>query len=524
MVIIMSSKIAKGSIVILIGSFLYRIGGYIYKVAMANLLGPAGYSILSITWPLQGFFIIIAGAGLPPAIAKHVSEYHAQNDTEMVKSIISVAMTMMTAFGLIFSVVIFFLAEPIAVGLHNPEATVPFQLIALITPFSVIVGAMRGTFQGFYQMTNILVTRAVELIFMVGAAIFLVWIGLYVAGAVIGTAIGFMAALVAAVYLFQRDIRKKLSKPRNLLSKATPALNFSDKVGIAKMLIIFSIPVVITGLAELALYDMATFVIAYYYPDSNLAGYFNVSSTIARLPLIISMAVATSVLPATAEAMSLRDHVLLKTYIRQSYRYVSFVVIPLCVGTVVFASPIINLLFGKEFLPGVAALQILAAGMLFFTLYTISSSISQGLGKPRLPMYVLVGGITVDLILSLALIPPYGINGAALATSLASLSIMATLMWSTLRLANVKLPLMEYGKIIVASLIMGAVFMLFPPTVLFMVIGIVISPFLYLGVLAVIGGLKLEDLRLLYKVGDRLGPLSNTVHKMVDVLSRYAVE
>ena len=94
---------------------------------------------------------------------------------------------------------------------------------------------------------------------------------------------------------------------------------------------------------------------------------------------------------------------LMKIYIRQSYRYVSFVVIPLCVGTIVFASPIINLLFGQEFLPGTAALQILAAGMLFFTLYTISSSISQGLGKPRLPMYVLVAGTTIDLILSLVL-------------------------------------------------------------------------------------------------------------------------
>ncbi len=170
------------------------------------------------------------------------------------------------------------------------------------------------------------------------------------------------------------------------------------------------------------------------------------------------MAVATSVLPATAEAMSLRDHDLLKIYIRQSYRYVSFVVIPLCVGTIVFASPIINLLFGQEFLPGTAALQILAAGMLFFTLYTISSSISQGLGKPRLPMYVLVAGTTIDLILSLVLIPPYGINGAAIATTLSSLFIMVTLMWNTLKLANVNLPIYDYGKIIIACVNNGCSF------------------------------------------------------------------
>ena len=201
------------------------------------------------------------------------------------------------------------------------------------------------------------------------------------------------------------------------------------------MLIFFSIPVVVTGLAELALYDMATLVIGVYYP-SSYAGYFNVSSTIARFPLIISMAVATSVLPATAEAMSLKDHDLLKTYILQSYRYVSFVVIPLCVGTVVFASPIISLLFGQEYLPGIIALQILAAGMLFFTLYTISSSIAQGLGNPRLPMYVLIGGTTLDLVLSLLLVPPMGINGAAIATTLASLFIMSILMWKTLKISK----------------------------------------------------------------------------------------
>ena len=177
----------------------------------------------------------------------------------MVKAVINVATVMMTAFGLIFSVLIFFLAEPIAVGIFNkPEAILPFQFIALITPFSVIVGAMRGTFQGFYQMTNILLTRAIELVFMVVVAIVLVYAGFYVAGAVIGTAVGFMAALAVAVYLFQRDVRGKLSTPKKLLSKAIPKLEFADKMDIAKMLIFFSIPVVITGLAELALYDMAT--------------------------------------------------------------------------------------------------------------------------------------------------------------------------------------------------------------------------------------------------------------------------
>ncbi len=102
----MTSKIAKGSVVILLGALLFRISGLIYRAVMARLLDPVGYGILGLTLPFQGFLIIIAGAGLPPAIAKHVSEYYATNDTEMVQEIVNVSTKMMIVLGLVFSVVI----------------------------------------------------------------------------------------------------------------------------------------------------------------------------------------------------------------------------------------------------------------------------------------------------------------------------------------------------------------------------------------------------------------------------------
>ena len=519
----MTSKIAKGSIVILLGAFLFRIGGWIYRVLMANLLGPAGYGILGLTLPSQGFLIIIAGAGLPPAIAKFVAEYKAKKDYAMVREVISVSTKLMIIMGIVFGVIMYFIAEPLAIGLfHKPEAVLPFKLIALITPFSVVVGALRGTFQGLYQMTNILITRAVELIFMIMVAVSLVLAGAYVAGAVIGTAVGFMAAMVAAIILFRKHVWNEISTPHNLLERAEKTFTFREDLGLVKTLLLFSIPVVITGLAELALYDMGTFVIGVYMP-SEAIGYYNAASPIARLPLIISMAVATSVLPATSEAMGLKDRHLLHTYILQSYRYVSLSVLPLCVGTVIFATPILQLVyFGSAYLPASAALQILAAGMLFFTLYTISSSISQGLGKPMLPMFVLILGTTVDVGLSILLVPPFGINGAALATTIASFIIMATLAWKTLQLAQLKLPIGDFGKIIIASLLMGVVFLFFPKTRTFLILALIIAPFLYIGILSVIGGLKKDDIHALYKLGNKLGPLSGYFKKVVGFFERFA--
>lgn len=516
----MSTKIARGSSIILAGSFIFRIGGYIYRFSMAYLLGPAGYGILGLTLPIMGILQLSAEGGIPPAVAKYVAEYKAKNQDYMINQIIKTSTKLILIMGFIFSIIIFVLAEPLAVNVfHKPEAIVPFQMIALITPFSVITGELKGIFQGFYQMTNIVITKAFEQSFMIIFAVILVLANYYVAGAVIGAAIGYMAAAVAGFILFWKYIGSRIfSSPED--SSKKDVFNFKAEIGLAKMLLLFSIPVVITSLGELALYDMGTFVIGAYMA-SEYVGYYNAASPIARLPLIISMAVATAVLPATSEAFSVNNHVLLKTYVRQAFRYVTIIVLPLSVGTIVFSTPIINLLF-PGYASGSGALKILAAGMLFFTIYTVSASISQGMGKPFIPMYALLGGTVFELVGSIILVPYYGINGAALATTLAALIIMITVAWKTLGFAQIKLPLKDYGRIIIASIVMGVVLMIYPKNIIFLMAALITAPIVYLVTLIFIGGLKKSDLNAFKKLAARTGPLSGVLRKLVRVLDRFA--
>lgn len=499
----------------LIGAFVFRIGGSIYRFSTAYLLGPAGFGILNLAIPMQGILITIASGGMPPAIAKYVAEYSAQKDEVMVKQVIHTATKMVFILGLIFSVAIFLLAEPLAVGLfHKPEAILPFQLIALITPFSVIVGALRGTFQGSYQMENIVITKAFEQVFMIISAIFLIIAGYYVAGAIIGTAIGFMASAAAGYVIYRRGVGHDLKDVKLTFS-------FREEISIAKTLFIFSLPVVITGLAELALFDfVGNFVVGFYLP-SEYVGYYGITTPVARLPLIISMAVATALLPAASEAVSLKDKNLLKTYINQSYRYVTLLVLPLSVGIMIFAAPILNVI-GPAYVYGATALQILAIGMLFFTIYTISSSIAQGLGKPYLPMVILVVGTLLDLGLSIYLVPILGINGTAIATTITGFFIMGSLSWKTLKIADVSLVKGDFVRIVAASLIYGLSLMFLPKTILFVFVAMLISPIIYTIALIIFGGLKKSEVRMIYKLSNKMGPLSSVVKKLADFLDRFA--
>ncbi|HNR26023.1 MAG TPA: polysaccharide biosynthesis C-terminal domain-containing protein, partial [Methanobacteriaceae archaeon] len=246
-----------------------------------------------------------------------------------------------------------------------------------------------------------------------------------------------------------------------------------------------------------------------------------IATPIARLPLTISTAVSTALLPAATEAVSTNDKNLLKTYINQSYRYVTLLVLPLSVGTMFFAAPILNII-GPAYVNATSALQILAVGMLFFTLYTVSSSIAQGFGKPYLPMVVLVLGTFLDLGLSLYLVPIYGINGTAIATTISGFFIMAILSWKILKIADVSLSRDNFIRIVAATSILGLFFWILPKTLPFLMVALILATPVYAVSIIAVGGMKKSDVRAIYTLSNKMGPLSSTAKKIADFMDRFA--
>lgn len=539
------SKIARGSIIILLGSLIFRVGGFIYRFSMATLLGPAGYGIFTLILPIIAVLQLSAEGGIPPAIAKYIAHYDAQGNNAMVKQIIKTSFKLVITLGIILSIIIYIMAEPIANFFHNPAAVFPIQCVSLITPFSVIVGELKGVFQGYYEMNYINVTKAFEQSFTIIFAVLLVLANFYIAGAVIGTAIGYMITGLAAFIIFRKYIwvRLKAKHENNHILDAEGVavtgekLTFRRELSLVKMLFFFSIPVYLTSLGELFMYDIGTWIIGYYMP-SEWVGYYGIGSPIARIPLMISMAVATAVLPATAAALGSDNRNMLNTYVNQAFRYVTIVVLPTSLGIAVLANPLLSLLFpGYE--PGTGALQILAVGMLFFTIYMVSASVAQGIGKPIIPMISLGIAVAIELGLSYILVPTYGIVGAALATTVATFVLMITVAWGTLKKAETSLELGNLGKIAVSSIFMAGILLLIPTTYaytsfyaglplaqLFALIYILIITFVgmfaYITILTLIGGVKKSDVRAFLKLAHRSGPLAPLLNKLGSFLMRYA--
>ena len=507
-------KLLKGSFIILIGTIIFRIGGYLYRVLMQYLLGVEGYGILSLVIPFQWILILIAVAGLPPAVAKYVSEYLAKDDKFMVKQVIITSLKIMLVMSIIFTGLFFFIARPLADYLNcGPEVVILFQAVSFIAPFSVILGLFRGVFQGYQRMTDIMITRVVEQIFMISLAVVFILAGFYVLGAVIGSIMGFAIAALSAVLIFRKYIWDGL---KNVKKPEIPVNEYK----LAKKLLIFSSPIIITGLAELTLFDTGTYIIKLFM-DFSSVGYYNIASPVARLPLVISSSVAVALLPAASEALALNGSELVKKYVIHSYRYLFMVLLPLCAVVIIFGQPIMHLLFPNAPLAynfAGTAMSILVIGMAFFSIYGISASVLQGAGKPYPAMFYLVIGTVSNLILSLLLVPMYGLNGAAIATMLASFIVMVLTTLKTINVTGTQLPYINLLKITLSSFLLAFGMLFMPKTILGFLIALLILPVIYILLLGLTRALETRDILLLNKFGNRLGPFSKPVGKITGFL------
>jgi O-antigen/teichoic acid export membrane protein len=92
----------------------------------------------------------------------------------------------------------------------------------------------------------------------------------------------------------------------------------------------------------------------------------------------------------------------------------------------VVGRPLIVGLFGEEFASAVPAFQILLIGLAAHGADGVLSGYNVGIGRPELNTYTALVGLLVTLVGDLALIPPYGLVGAAIASSAAYTAKAAT--------------------------------------------------------------------------------------------------
>lgn len=398
--------IAKGAGFIFAGFFVSKILALFYRVILTRFLEPAGIGIFSMGLAVLGIMTVFAGLGLYQGVLHFIAVYDGRNKKEKVKGTILGGIKMQIAGSCLFCVAMFLLAEPIALYFFKqPELVLVLQVLSFTIPFQIVTSNLMIITQAFKKIKyKVLLRNLVENILKLVLTASLLFLGMGVLGAAAGLALSSAVIFVAALYVVNKKVYRIFD------SKQRPEYNFSELAG-------YSWPLFAVGFFSIVMSTADTISLGILSTAYN-TGIYSVAFPTAEILSLPSFALISLFLPvATGLYARKKMGELSKTY-KTVVRWVFSATMPCMLFTVIFSADILSTIFGSVYAQGAAALAVLAIGIFAESVLGPVSSMLECIAKTKLVLLNTVIASVLNVLLNFALIPLFGIAGAAIATAM----------------------------------------------------------------------------------------------------------
>jgi O-antigen/teichoic acid export membrane protein len=174
-------------------------------------------------------------------------------------------------------------------------------------------------------------------------------------------------------------------------------------------------------------YRLDVVVLQFFRPLSEV-GYYVIAQIVAELVIVLAQAFQSSVIPLVASSEGeTRDRTT-----ALSIRHHGILALAGCVFNAGFGTALIFLAYGRSYDPAIVPMLIILPGIWFLGTGSVVTSDLRGRGLPGLASAVSGAALVVTLALDFALIPPFGVRGAAVASLVAytAFGILSLLMLS----------------------------------------------------------------------------------------------
>lgn len=384
-------RLAHGTISLVGVQSAFLIGGYVVHFYLGRSLGPADYGLFGVVMAFLVWMEVSLTGGFPYAIRKFGAERE-----DLMTAIARSAMRGQLVYSTLLFITAMIAAPWIARLLHDPDLTGLIRLASLDIPIYAFYFCYTAILNGklnYAKQSAAMLTYAVA---KVGTVLLLVILGFGVRGAIVGNILASVGGLAVAAILAGTLPRVDLYPIRKLISYAG---------GTAALSVGFTLLISVDMFAVKAL--MQT-------PES--AGFYTAANTLARAPFYALIGIAIATLPALSHAASRSDQEMIRRYVRQALRFHMLLLVPVTAILSGTSAGTVEILYTNKYLAAAPALAVLAVGLMLFGFLHALYNILVAIGDIRTPLLGTTILIALGLTLNFALIPRFGITGAAIAS------------------------------------------------------------------------------------------------------------
>ena len=445
-----------------------KVIGFFYKVPLNNILGEVGKTYFQTAYEIYNVLLTVSTAGLPLAISKLTSQAHARGLENEKRKIFRTAIWLFFALGLIGSLLMFFGAEQLAVFQNNAMAAQPIRALAPAVFCVCLLACMRGYTQGQGNMKPTAISQVLEALCKVGLGLPLAWYVLQLgrqmeqvaAGAILGVTVGTILSMCFLIFYL-------LTHRNRAVSADVP----SGSGSIMKSILAIGIPITLSNCAmsiitvidtKIILGRLQTGLGLTEVAASALKGQYSYAMDMLNMVSSFVYPVTMSLIPFAAAALANRDYAKADRTISAAFRIIALLALPAGVGLSALATPIMVLILPAQYEGALAAgphLRLLGIATIFVCLMILTNAILQTYGKEKLPIFTVIIGGLVKIMMNYFLVgnPDINIHGAPISTLCCYMTIVGLNLFFVWKYSPCKPQYFRlFAKPVLASVLMGA--------------------------------------------------------------------
>ena len=402
--------LAKSSVIVFVGLFLSKIFTYIYRIIIARYFGPEVYGLFSLAIMIMGLFIVIFSFGFIEGIVRFIPLYRGKKEFKKIRYLLKLSIIVLFFSSLTAAIILFFSAEFISLNIfHNSDLIIFLKIFSFLIPLLVYGNFFLSVLRGFEKIAwHSFIFNILQNLIKLIVIIFLIFLGIksnaiifsHFAGILIVSIFSFLVCKYKLPELFVKD-----------------KFNKKIKFKINKEFILYSLPVMFTSIFSLIFSWIDSFSIGYFMGALEV-GFYNAAIPIVLLMTFVPELFKQLFFPLITREFSSKKLDVVKELSQQVGKWIFIFNLPLFLLVFIFPGAIINILFGAEYLVAENALRILSVGFFVSSLIYISTNLVSMVGKSKIILINVVVTSIINIILNFILVPIYGINGAAISTTI----------------------------------------------------------------------------------------------------------
>ncbi|WP_421017362.1 putative polysaccharide biosynthesis protein [Furfurilactobacillus cerevisiae] len=379
----------------------------------ANALFSKGYNVYSIV-------LMISTAGIPAAISKLIAHYNALNEYGVGYRLFKRGLLLSLVTGLVAAILLWFMAPTQSLTTGDPNVIPVLRSLTLAVFVFPTLSMMRGMFQGYHMMAPSAISQFVEqvvrVIYMLLTAYLIMQVGSApahnwpraVVQSTFAAGLGAVAGIAVLIYEMWRHrqyFHNKIENAKGGLVITTGQL--------LKQIIWQAIPftIVPSAIAIYQLFDQVTFFRIMhvtsnlsYAVQNTLYAYFDFNANkIIMITVSLASALAATAIPMLTEAHTLKDSASTSRQINFTLELFSFIMIPSALGMAAISVPLYTFFYHYS-LAGSLILEFSSYLSVLFGLFTVLSTVMQGVDQNKAVIWYMVVGLIVKMVLQFPLV------------------------------------------------------------------------------------------------------------------------